>query len=108
MVPADVLIAGYGEVTNVTADPAFTCVPTTGVEPVTVLVGLPATPLTVRPNAVSCALASATDLPTIDAGIVTGFLPFETVTVTVLPFAAVCPAAGEDEITMCRKIRRPA
>jgi hypothetical protein len=89
MVSADARRADYGEVTNVTADPAFTCVPTTGVEPVTVLVGLPATPLTVRPNAVSCALASAMDLPTIDAGIVTGFLPFDTVTVTVLPFAAV-------------------
>ena len=100
MVPAGAHRAGYGEVTNVTAEPAFTCVPTAGVEPVTVLVGFPATPLTVSPNAVSCALASAMDLPTIVAGIVTGLLPLETVTVTALPFAAVCPAAGEDEITM--------
>ena len=84
-VPAD---TDHGEVTNATADPALTWVPTAGVAPVTFFVGLPVTPLTVRPRAVSCALASATVLPTIEAGIVTGFLPFDTVTVTVLPFAA--------------------
>jgi hypothetical protein len=79
----------YGEVTNETAAPDFTCVPTAGVEPVTARVGLPVTPLTVRPKPVRIELASATDFPTIDAGIVTGFFPFDTVTVTVLPFAAL-------------------
>ena len=88
MVPGRNQLLGYGEVTNATAEPDFTCVPTAGVEPVTDLVGLPVTPLTVRPRPVRIELASATDFPTIDAGIVTGFLPFDTVTVTVLPFAA--------------------
>lgn len=88
MVPGDSATNAYGDVTSETEDPALTCVPTAGFEPVTVFVGFPVTPLTRRPRAVSCVLASATDLPTIEAGMVTGLLPFETVTVTVLPFAA--------------------
>jgi hypothetical protein len=90
------------ETLSVTVEPLSTCLPAAGFCATTMPAGLAEPTLCntdFRPTPVSAFTAEPCVWPT-TCGTTTGFAPLEATSVTVVPVAAVTPAAGDCEITM--------